>query len=91
MPTALLTLADTARLLGISPYSVRALLDAGQLETRAIPGRVNRRITLASVERFLAPQGPPEPVEPRGADEVRQQCAADVAAFRARRAQRATG
>jgi excisionase family DNA binding protein len=49
----LMTTAEIARLLGVSPGSIRAWADAGQLSSIALPGG-ERRFSMAAVDALLA-------------------------------------
>lgn len=55
---ALLSKSAAARLLGVCPETVDAMIRAGQIESRHIAGLQRPKITMYSVERFLT--RPPE-------------------------------
>lgn len=62
MEKQLLSKAQAARLLGVGVDSVNALIRAGHIETRTIPGRLPK-VTLLSIQRYI--EEPPEPTTAR--------------------------
>ncbi len=65
---ALLSKSAVARLLGVGGDSVNALIRAGHIETRIIPGQKRAKVTLHSVQRYIE-----QPPEPATADEFFRQ------------------
>lgn len=51
-----LEIAETAKLLSISPSTVRRMFDAGFLSGFRLPGGNHRRIARASIDEFLRRQ-----------------------------------